>query len=356
LTSKQECRSRELSSVDCAVVIVTFNSADYIGAVLDSLPAAAPGLSLRVVVVDNGSIDDTADLVRQRSDATYVGTGANLGYAAAINVGRQHAGEYAALLVLNPDIEIEAGAIRELFGAVRGSCGGVAVPMLLDGDGHCYPSLHREPSIARAFGDALLGHRLARRPGWLSEIVWPGFEYEYAHPVDWATGAAILISAACDSAVGSWAEEFFLYSEETDYACRARAAGFRVQYEPSARVRHSGGGSGQSCALVALMAINRVRYVEKHGRWPLVYRGAVILNELLRIGDPGHRAAFRTVTRRSTWLKLVACLQNQSVGNDHSTRPGLDTADEVVLQASGAGAGAPRVLERSRRRTRHRFM
>jgi hypothetical protein len=109
-----------------------------------------------------------------------------------------------------------------------------------------------------------------------------------------------LISAPCDRAVGRWDERFFLYSEETDYGARARAAGFRVEYMPTARARHRGGGSGQSSALLALNAVNRVRYMEKRRRLPRAYRAAVILHELLRCGDSGHRTALRFVLRRSS--------------------------------------------------------
>src|SRR5580693_1481698 len=89
--------------VDCAVVIVTYNSAGDIARALDSLPAAAAGLTVRTVVVDNGSTDATVRLARARTDVSCVESGANLGYAGGINVGREHAGDYSALLVLNPD-------------------------------------------------------------------------------------------------------------------------------------------------------------------------------------------------------------------------------------------------------------
>jgi hypothetical protein len=72
---------------------------------------------------------------------------------------------------------------------------GIIVPMLLDLDGHRYWSLRREPTLARAIGDRLPGDRIGRRPGWLSEMVRNEAYYDYRHPVDWATGAAMLVSA-----------------------------------------------------------------------------------------------------------------------------------------------------------------
>jgi GT2 family glycosyltransferase len=298
------------SHVDCAIVIVTYNSARDIIPVLDSLPAAAQGLALRIVVVDNGSSDATVDLVRGDARVTCVTTGANLGYAGGINIGRREAGEFSALLVLNPDVVLDRGAIREMVCALHDPSVGIVAPRLFDRDGQWFPSLRRFPTLARAIGDGLLGSRLSRRPGRLSEMIWHKEAYSQPHPVDWATGAALLISAACDRAIGPWDERFFLYSEETDYALRAREAGFRMEYVPTARVFHHGGGSGRSAALVALMAISRVRYIDKHGRWPMAYRAALIVAELLRCGDPGHRTALKVLLRRSRWATFVADIRD----------------------------------------------
>ena len=296
--------------VDCAVVIVTYNSARDIAGLLDSLPAAAAGLTLRTIVVDNGSADATIDLVRRRTNVRCIEAGANLGYAGGINIGRRHAGRYSALLVLNPDLVLEPGAIRAMAAVLGDPAVGIVAPMLVGADGGRYPSLRRRPTVSRAIGDGLLGRRLPGRPGWLSEIVRDEESYRRQHPVDWAGGAALLISGACDDAVGPWDDGYFLYSEETDYATRAAAAGFRVEYVPAARATHRGGGSGQSDELIALMAVSRLRYVTKHRRWLWPYRTAQIISELVRSGHPGHRAALKAVLRRSTWPELALRLQN----------------------------------------------
>jgi GT2 family glycosyltransferase len=99
----------------------------------------------------------------------------------------------------------------------------------------------REPSLSRAIGDAIFGHHLPHRPPWLSETVWDKRVYRDRCSVDWAGGAAAMVSAACDSAVGPWDERFFLYSEEVDHAARVRAAGFRIEYVPTARIRRNRG-------------------------------------------------------------------------------------------------------------------
>jgi GT2 family glycosyltransferase len=304
--------SSQQSHVDCSVIIVTYNSARDIAGLLDSLPAAAAGLTLRVVVVDNGSADDTVEQVRDHSEVVCVESDANLGYAGGINVGRQHAGQYRALAVLNPDLILEPGALREMFTALDDPTVGLVVPMLLDFEGQWYPSLRREPTLASAIGEALFGDHFGWRPGRLSEIVRKESEYGYRHSVDWAVGAAMLISGACDRVIGAWDERFFLYSEEVDYAARVRTAGLRVEYVPQARARHRRAGSGHSHALVALQAVNRIRYFEKHGKPTGAMRAAVLLHELLRSASGSHRAALLAVSRPSSWAPLLSGLKARS--------------------------------------------
>jgi GT2 family glycosyltransferase len=292
--------------VDCAIVVVSYNSGRHIATLLDSIPGAADGLSVRSVVVDNDSVDDSAEIVRSRGDAVLVRAGANIGYAGAINVGRVHAGPCSSILILNPDVVLEPGSITRLYEALAGPGVGVTVPMLLNDDGTLFFTLRRDPSPMRALGDAVCGLRLPRRPGWLSETVRDPAAYGRPRDVAWAGGAVMLISAECARAVGPWDERFFLYSEETDFATRTRRAGFRIRYVPSARVRHEDGGSGRSTALGTLLAVNRVRFYEKHHprAAAALFRGAVALHYALRLRDPDQRAALRAVCRRSCWSEL----------------------------------------------------
>jgi N-acetylglucosaminyl-diphospho-decaprenol L-rhamnosyltransferase len=297
--------------VDCVIVVVTYNSARHVGKLLDSLPAATAGLSTRCLVVDNDSSDETMRIVCSRDDVLAVEAGANLGYSGGINIGRAMAGSCSSLLILNPDVVLEPGAVARLYEALDQPGVGVAVPMFLRDDGSVYPSMRREPSLTRAFGDALLGAYWSSRPGWLSTTIWDEKYYQEPRDVEWAAGTVMLVSRECDEAVGSWDDaRFFLYAEETDFAARARSCGYRIRYLPMARAHHAEGGSGRSPALAALCAVNWVRYYEKYHSRPAtsVYRAVVAFDHLLRSvarpRDPGHRAALRMLTRRSRWRDL----------------------------------------------------
>jgi GT2 family glycosyltransferase len=293
--------------VDCGIVVVTYNSARHIEGLLDSIPSASGGLRTRCIVVDNDSHDETVSIVRTRSDAELVEAGGNLGYSAAINIGRSSIGSCSSMLILNPDLVLEPGAIAELYQALSAPDVGVAVPMICNDDGSLYFSLRRELTLLGTVGDALFGNRWSKRPGWLSEMIRDKAAYQSPRDVAWATGAALLVSAACDSAVGDWdAARFFLYAEEIDFAARARSSGFRIRYVPAARSRHESGGSGRSAELRALMAVNRIRYYEKyHGRLStVIFRGIAALHHLLRSVRGEDRSALKIVLRRASWSQL----------------------------------------------------
>lgn len=298
---------------DVAVLVVTYNNAAHLDRLLTSLRREATRNRLRVVVADNASTDATLERARAHEDVIAFATGGNLGYAGGINRARTRAGDADALLVLNPDLDLHDGAVDAMLARLRRPGVGAVVPRILDGAGATYPSLRREPSVSRLAGDALLGRHLHRRPHWLSENVLDRESYRHARPVDWATGAALLVGRAAADAVGDWDERFFLYSEETDFFRRVREAGFAVWYEPAAVVEHAQGGSGSFALGVPLINVNRLRYVEKHRSraHARAFRVALVVWLLLRARDPRQRASLRFLVRRSSWSRLPRATRPQ---------------------------------------------
>ena len=121
---------------------------------------------------------------------------------------------------------------------------------------------------------------------------------------DWATGAIMLMSARCLAGSGPWDESFFLYSEETEFALRARDKGFVIRYVPEAEVTHLGGESGVSPRLWSLLQVNRIRlYRKRHTAGATaVFWAAVMLRESSRaaLGRARSRAALAALLRPST--------------------------------------------------------
>jgi exopolysaccharide biosynthesis WecB/TagA/CpsF family protein len=288
-------------------IVVTYNSAAHVGDLLGDLAAQDGTAQLRTVVVDNGSTDDTCAIVRAAGLVPVEGHG-NIGYAGGVNVGlraRDTGGD--AVLVLNPDLRLADDAIDSMWRTMSKHGAGIVVPRMLDGDGEVYPSLRFEPSLLGGMCDAVLGARLPHRRAGLTDIDRDPASYQFSHPVSWATGAALLVKESVVRSVGEWNEEFFLYCEETDYFRRARQAGETVWFDSGAVVQHHTHGSGSSAELDALMAVNRVRYAERHHTRPYAsaMRSVAVVNELVRVPTGGtHPRALRHLVDRRSWDRL----------------------------------------------------
>ena len=126
----------------------------------------------------------------------------------------------------------------------------------------------RRPALLRAFAEALLGGRLTRPIGALSELIADPAGYSSSTRADWATGAVTMMSRECVTRAGPWDESFFLYSEETEFELRAADAGFRLAFA-DVDVVHLGGESRVRPELWSLLCANRVRlYGMRHRRVP----------------------------------------------------------------------------------------
>ena len=288
-------------SPSVAIVIVTFRSARLLPGLFRSLPAAMAGIpDYRVVIVDNASGDETLAVARELApDASVIALEANRGYAAGVNAGIRAARAREAVLVLNPDIRLGSGSGLALLQRLQHPGVGIAVPRIRGEDGKLQHSLHRSPSVLRAWGEALLGGNRAGRFPLLGETILDEASYSRPTLAAWACGAAMMVSTACSRTTGDWNEAFFLYSEETDFCLRASDAGFRTQLEPSAEVVHIGGEMASSPRLWAMQAWNRVRlYRSRHGGVATgAFRAGVAVNEALRAarGSRIHRAGLASV-------------------------------------------------------------
>lgn len=287
---------------DVGVVIVTYNSADVIDGLIDTLERGLIGVRARVVAVDNASTDGTVDALKA-AGLDVVAMEHNLGYSAGINRGIDRLAGTSAVLVLNADLTLEIGAVAAMLRVLEDDRVGIVAPRLLI-DKQLAFSLRRDPSLMRVWGTAVLGGRVSDRFAAFSEFVTDPRQYEFERDVDWAVGAVLLIGRRCLDVVGKWDESYFLYAEEVDYCERARDAGFFVRYTPDAVVHHEGGGGSGIPQLRMMMVTNKVRhYRRRHGTitaW-CFYAGA-LFNELTRsvAGSAASRAALRALIHPSS--------------------------------------------------------
>ena len=229
-------------------------------------------------VADNGCPDDSTATVADLP-LEIVRMGGNLGFGAACNAAAER-GDGQAILFLNPDAQVDPGALGPLLRAGRAGASG---PLVRDFADEIHLSVRRDPRLRSTFAEALFLHHVVPRASWATELVHDG--YDVRHAAEWLSGAALCVDREAFERVGGFDESFFLYSEDADLCRRLRAAGFSVTYEPATAARHEGGASAPSPGQAALKAYARVHYARVHERGAryAAFRVGFALHELMRL-------------------------------------------------------------------------
>ena len=229
--------------MDVSIVIVNYNSIDFLKECLESLYSYPQGVSFEVIVVDNGSNDgQLAQITKQFPNVYCIENKANKGFAAANNQGIKRAvGEF--ILLLNPDTNVQAYSLREIVSFFhRSPRVGIAGCKMFYKDGRLQYSAHSFPSPLVLFSEAVFLDVLFPRSRVFGKSNLTCFSYDKERPVDWVVGAFFMIRREVITRVGLLDEQFFMYSEEVDYCLRAVGSGYEVWFVPHATIVHYWGG------------------------------------------------------------------------------------------------------------------
>jgi N-acetylglucosaminyl-diphospho-decaprenol L-rhamnosyltransferase len=266
---------------------------------LDALARERDGVpfATEVLVLDNGSRDGSAQAAREHPavDET-IALDERRGKAANDSeLLRRARGRYA--LLLNEDSELQPGATLALWQALqqrpRAACAGAR---LLRPGGRAQACAWRFPTVATALAGALMLHR----------IYTVQSRGEHVREVDWCQSSALLVRREAAVQVDYLDPDFFVYSDEVDFARRLRDAGWHSVYVPQARAVHHeqlATGALPERRIVEL-ARGRDLYMRKHHsaaaaravRWLTAWSYA--LRALAALALPGHdsRRYWRHVT------------------------------------------------------------
>jgi len=235
--------------VDVGVVIVNYNTRDFLRDCLLSL-LQNRGVSFKVCVVDNGSIDGSAEMVaKEFPEVLLIRSPFNGGYAYANNLGLKALGfnpdgflkdapRYA--LLLNPDTLLPPNALASMVRFMDSHPqAGIAGPKLIRQDGSLDLACRRSfptPEVAfyRMIGLSKLFPRHPRFARYNLTYLDPDETAE----VDSVVGAFMMVRREAIAKVGLLDESFFLYGEDLDWALRIKEAGWKVYYYPEVTVLH----------------------------------------------------------------------------------------------------------------------
>ncbi|MDJ0641427.1 MAG: glycosyltransferase family 2 protein [Erythrobacter sp.] len=257
----EETREENGLGATVSILIVAFDSADLIRACLDSVEQACTQHSYEVLLVDNGDGSTEALVRRDYPEVRIVESRGNVGFAAGNNWLARHA-QSDRFLLLNPDMELERGAIDALLdGAVThpeaAAWGGVTVDALGkpdSGNAIAMPSLAEFASAA--MGRSIIGN--SRMQGVDTDA-----------KVDVLIGGFVMFDRTAWERVGGFDERYFLYCEEVDLYYRLKRHGFAFWRIADARGHHAiAHGQGLSPLRMLYRAAGSAEFVRRHWSLP----------------------------------------------------------------------------------------
>lgn len=246
-----------------AIITINFNGEKDTIACLDSLAKVdTKDLEIEIIVVDNGSKDESADYVRKYVKSidfkkivlTIIETHKNLGFAGGNNIGMreglQHGADY--ILLLNNDTLVEKNFVAQLLSVADSDPKiGVVAPKIYFAKGYEFHNKYKKEEFGKVIWYAggimdfknVYGHHLG-----VDEV--DHGQYDTVSETEFASGCCLLIKKEVIEKVGMFDEKFFLYYEESDWNYRIRKAGYAIMFAPKAIIWHknaqSAGGSGSA--------------------------------------------------------------------------------------------------------------
>lgn len=304
---------------DISIVIVSRDTRDLLRACLRSIHDYADGLTVETIVVDSDSRDGAVAMVRERfPDVIVLEPGENIGFSRGNNLGIRRA-TGATVLLLNPDTELTAGALRSMRDALHSDPKiGVVGPLLRYPDGRVQSSRRRFPTLATALVESTLVQEWWPTHPALARYSMADLPSDRPHDADWLVGACLLARREVFATAGLLDERLFLYAEEPEWCWRVRRAGWRVRYVPAAEVRHHEGMStGQNVALRQRSFAVSKAYLMRALYGPAVgalVRAALVADQgvrLVREGvkwSLGHKRDLRAARVLAAWATMRALL------------------------------------------------
>lgn len=214
-----------------AVVIPNWNGSDSLVSCIDSL--IGQSVKVKVIVVDNGSKDNSLDLLKRYDDITLIKHGMNKGYAGGVNTGFEFAIEnnYDYVAAFNNDAIADKDWLFNLTRCLdKNSDVGISTSKILDEGGDKLDSTGDYYTI---WG---LPYPRGRGEDNLTK-------YDHKTTVFAASGGASLYRINMLNQIGLFDKSFFAYYEDVDLSFRAQLAGWKVKYVPDAIVNHQIGAT-----------------------------------------------------------------------------------------------------------------
>ncbi len=249
--------------ITVSIILVNYNGAQITIDCLHSIRSQLHSVPYEVIVVDNASTDQSADLIQETfPEVKLLRQSENRGFGAGNNIGARNAsGKY--LFFLNTDTILTCDLLPHLIEVMeKDSSIGIVGPRLLNSDGSLQLSTARSISFWGEYQDLKqkLDYRNLEQRSRIYE------QFETMQEVDIVIGAALFMRKKLFESLGGFDETFFMYFEESDLCQRAKLKGWKNIYVPSISLIHLGGYSVNKVADQLRLEYRRSQlyYYQKH--------------------------------------------------------------------------------------------
>ena len=249
-----------------SIVIVNWNASHYLNECINSIIKYDDSFVKQIIVVDNGSTDNSIKEIKNGTRCILIQAGENLGFGKACNLGAKHAiGKY--ILFLNPDAALYKKTLSILINFMEQSNNakiGICGAQLFDESGNLGTSAARFPTLNVLAGKILGFNKFF--PRFFPAHLMTAIELGESKNVDQVIGAFFLIRRNVFEQCQGFDERFFMYFEEVDLSLRAKNLGHLSYFLSEAKAFHKGGGSSENVKAARLFFSlrSRILYAKKH--------------------------------------------------------------------------------------------
>nr|MBI5455973.1 glycosyltransferase family 2 protein [Candidatus Levybacteria bacterium] len=232
--------------MDLSIIIVSYNTRDFLRDCLSSIYKTFKNFSFEIIVVDNASSDNSAEMVsKEYKDVLLISNRENLGFSKANNIGiKKTSGRY--VLFLNSDTVVYENTLKHMIDFMdKNKDTGASTCKLIMPSGKIDDASHRGfptpwnsftyfSGLSKIFGKTKFfgGYNL----GYL--------DFKTTHTIDALAGAFMLVRRKAGEDAGWWDEDYFFYGEDLDFCYMLKEKGWKIYYVPQVSILHYKGVTG----------------------------------------------------------------------------------------------------------------
>ena len=321
-----------------SVIIVSYNVKFFLEQCLRSCIKATQNLDAEIIVVDNNSVDESAEMVQEKfPNIKLISNKENVGFSKANNQAiKQVKGEF--ILLLNPDTLVEEEAFEESLAFIEKqiNVGAVGVQMV-DGKGKFLEESKRGiPDFKTSLFKFLGLHKFFPKSKTFNHYYLGNLSKDERHEVEVLVGAFMLLRKSVLDEVGLLDEQFFMYWEDTDLCIRIGEKGYKIYYLGDIKIIHYKGESNKRHTLSFTIGFNKsmLAFVKKHFSkhlffLPLIKIATIIKAVIVLVRDFFKTFSLPIIDFSAMYFSLL--FLTNYWGEDYAPYPFSETFTNLVL-------------------------